>query len=207
MRIVLASSSPRRREILNLIGFKNFDVISAEVEEIKIYTLADVKKNALLKALDVEKKLSKGENFLIIAADTAVFLENKFLGKPASREEAKGMLRALSGRWHTVYTAVAVVLREGKHRRLRAKLFSSRVKFKKLSPAEIDWYLKTGEPMDKAGAYGIQGYGAIFIEKISGDFFTVMGLPASGLYKMLVKLLGTERVLKLLSTPLGSLKS
>jgi septum formation protein len=200
MRIVLASSSPRRREILKLIGFKDFEVIPPKVGEIRVSKPSDVKFNALVKAKFVENLLKKQrEEGLIIASDTAVFLNGKFLGKPSSPQEAKKMLKNLSGNWHTVYTSLAVLkVDETGSVEKKLKLFSTRVKFKKLSNGEIDWYISTGEPLDKAGAYGIQGYGAIFIEKLVGDYFTVMGLPANGLYETLKELLGGEKVLKLL---------
>jgi len=194
MKVVLASSSPRRREILKLIGLKHFEVFSPEVEEIKVKKPFHVKLNALKKAKAAARHF---ENALVIAADTAVFLNGRFLGKPKNAEEARRMLAALSGRWHTVYTGVALLLK-AKGLKKRLSIFSARVKFSKLSAEEIDWYLSTGEPLDKAGAYGIQGKGALFVEAIRGDFFTVMGLPASGLYKMLKELLGQEGALSLL---------
>jgi len=200
MRIVLASSSPRRREILNLIGLKDFEIIPPKVDEIKVSKPNDVKFNALVKAKFVADLFKKQrQNVLIIASDTAVFLKNKFLEKPSSVEEAKSMLRNLSGNWHTVYTSLAVLkLNESGKLEKRLRLYSTRVKFKKLTEREIDWYISTGEPLDKAGAYGIQGYGAIFIEKLVGDYFTVMGLPANGLYETLKELLGEGKVLELL---------
>jgi septum formation protein len=186
---------------LELIGLRNFEVVPPEVREIRVKKPHDVKLNALLKAKAVADGLKRrGEEAIVIASDTAVFLDGKFLGKPATPEEARRMLKTLSGRWHSVYTALAV-LRVDKTGKVdkRLKLYSTRVKFKKLSDREIDWYLSTGEPMDKAGAYGIQGYGAIFVEKLSGDYFTVMGLPAHGLYETLRELLGEEEVLNLLN--------
>ena len=200
MRIVLASSSPRRREILNLIGLKDFEIIPPKVDEIKVSKPNDVKFNALVKAKFVADLFKKQrQNVLIIASDTAVFLKNKFLEKPSSVEEAKSMLRNLSGNWHTVYTSLAVLkLNESGKLEKRLRLYSTRVKFKKLTEREIDWYISTGEPLDKAGAYGIQGYGAIFIEKLVGDYFTVMGLPANGLYETLRELLGEGKILELL---------
>jgi len=200
MKVILASSSPRRRQILELIGLKDFEVIPPEVSEIKVKKPHDVKLNALAKAKFVENLLkNQKEEGLVIASDTAVFLNGRFLGKPSSVEEAKRMLKSLSGNWHTVYTSLAVlkVDKTGKVDK-RLKLHSTRVKFRKLSDREIDWYIATGEPLDKAGAYGIQGYGAIFVEKLVGDYFTVMGLPAAGLYEALKELLGEEEVLKLL---------
>ena len=197
LHAILASTSPRRREILNLCGFRNFEVIPPTAKEIKVKKPSDVKLNALLKGKSVLKKLPEGE-FLIIASDTAVFVNGKFLGKPNDTQEAKEMLRTLSGNWHTVYTSIAVVYKTPKGVLIKTNLDRSRVKFKKLTSEEIDWYISTGEPLDKAGAYGIQGYGALFIEKIVGDYFTVMGLSPNKLYKLLLELLGEEEVFKLL---------
>lgn len=184
---------------MNLIGLKHFEVLPPSHAELKVNSPKDVKTNAILKAKSVEKRLSRKGEYLIIASDTAVFIEQEFLGKPKDRDEAKQMLATLSGNWHTVYTAIAVIYRNSKQRILKTNLDSARVKFKELSDEEIEWYLSTGEPYDKAGAYGIQGFGAIFIEKIAGDYFTVMGMSPSKLYKLLVNILGKERTLKLLS--------
>ncbi len=200
MRVVLASTSPRRREILKTVGLENFEVVSPKASEIEVKKPHHVKLNALKKARSVEEIL-KG-NFLVVAADTAVFLDGEFLGKPKSRVEAKKMLEKLSGRWHTVYTALAVSLRLGGKTKRRVKNFSSRVKFRRLTQREIEAYISTGEPLDKAGAYGVQGFGALFVEEIRGDFFTVMGLPASGLYGILKELLG-GRALKLFFRSVG----
>jgi septum formation protein len=199
MRIILASSSPRRREILRLIGLKNFEVLPPGCPELRVKSPADVRRNAVLKARCVEKNLAHRGEYLIVASDTAVFVNRQFLGKPKDSQEARLMLKTLSGRWHTVYTSLAVVYRNSRRRVLKTDLNPARVKFKNLSAEEIEWYLSTGEPYDKAGAYGIQGLGAIFIEKIKGDYFTVMGLSPSRLYKLLTDILGRKRTLQLLS--------
>ncbi len=199
MEVILASSSPRRRQILNLIGLKDFKVVPPKGREVKVRKPSDVRKNALLKGESVLKGLPKVGKYLVIASDTAVFINGRFLGKPSSPQEAREMLKTLSGNWHTVYTSIGVFLKEGSRVRKKLILDRARVKFKKLSDGEIDWYISTGEPLDKAGAYGIQGYGAIFVEKIVGDYFTVMGMSPNKLYRLLVELLGEERVLKLLN--------
>ncbi|MFN7066083.1 MAG: Maf family protein, partial [Aquificaceae bacterium] len=117
----------------------------------------------------------------VIGADTLVVLDKRILGKPKEEQEAKDMLRDLSGRWHRVITAVCVISPKGKvHFHDIAW-----VKFRKIEEEEIEEYIKTGEPMDKAGAYAVQGVGAKFVEKIKGDFYTVMGLPASKTYRVL----------------------
>jgi len=198
MEVVLASSSPRRREILKLIGLKDFEVIPPQVGEPPIRTPSDVVKNALLKGKAVLKKLPKKGEWLVVASDTAVFVDGRFFGKPSDVGEARRMLKTLSGRWHTVYTSINVFHRKDGVMKKVSDLDRALVKFKRLSDREIDWYISTGEPMDKAGAYGIQGYGAIFVERIKGDYFTVMGLSPHRLYEALVRLLGREKALKLL---------
>lgn len=199
MEVILASNSPRRKQILELIGLKDFKIIPPRCREVKVKTSSDVKKNALLKGKAVLKKLPKKGDFLVISSDTAVFINGQFLGKPSSKSEAKEMLKTLSGKTHIVYTAIAVFLKKGNILRKKLILDRSKVKFKDLTPREIDWYISTGEPLDKAGAYGIQGLGAIFIEKIIGDYFTVMGISPNKLYRALTELLGEEKVLKLLN--------
>ena len=201
MKVILASSSPRRKEILNLIGLKDFEIYPPRVREVVVKAPSDVKTNALRKAKWVYKRLKpfKGEEILIIASDTAVFANGTFLGKPKSIKEARKFLKLLSGRWHTVYTTVAVIYRKPLKVARKITLSRTDVKFKPLTEKEIDWYISTGEPLDKAGAYGIQGYGAVFIEKLKGDYFTVMGLPAKELYSSLKSLIGLEKTLKLLS--------
>lgn len=181
MGIVLASASPRRRELLEMLGVKGFKVIPADVDE-DIQDLQPdetVKQIARAKARKVS--LESAEEDLIIAADTLVFYGGRALGKPTSTDAAKEMLKSLSGNRHTVYTGVAI-LQGG-----REMTFAEQtdVFFRPLSEAEIDDYIKTGEPMDKAGAYGAQGRGAVFIERIEGDFFNVMGLPLCRLVTML----------------------
>ncbi len=201
MRIILASSSPRRREILNLIGLKSFEVYPPRVKEIVPKTPFDVKTNALKKAKWVYKRLKpfKTKELLVIASDTAVFVNGQFLGKPKNAKEAKKFLKYLSNRWHTVYTALAVIYRKPLKVSRKLTLSKTEVKFKPLTEKEIDWYISTGEPLDKAGAYGIQGYGAIFIEELRGDYFTVMGLPVKELYETLKELLNMQKTLQLLN--------
>lgn len=173
MGVVLASSSPRRRELLEMLGVTEYEIIPAQVDE----TLPDLSPEeaviylARLKARTVADSCPPDR--LVIAADTLVFLDGEALGKPESTAEAKAMLRRLSGRQHTVYTGVAVMEND------RALAFAEKtdVFFRELEDVEIDAYIKTGEPMDKAGAYGAQGRGAVFIRRIDGDFFNVMGLP------------------------------
>lgn len=180
LRILLASSSPRRREILSMVGLP-FRVVKTTVEEnLSASPLETAIKNAENKVLSV--KYEQKSNEIGLAADTIVVLDEKILGKPENENEAKEFLKQLSGRWHTVITGFSLLFPSGK---LVRSYEESRVKFKRLSLSEIKWYISTGEPADKAGAYGIQGIGALFIEKIDGDFFNIMGLPISRIYDIL----------------------
>jgi septum formation protein len=179
VKLALISSSPRRREILELTGF-NFRVLKVSVEEREFGTPYETAvKNAENKVLSARELLEPGE--VALAADTIVVLDGKVLGKPKSEEEAVEFLKKLSGRWHQVITGFSLLIRG----RLVSSYEEARVKFKRLSLREIVWYVSTGEPLDKAGAYGVQGRGALFIERIEGDFFTVMGLPISRIYDIL----------------------
>ncbi len=181
MRLILASSSPRRKEILEKIGVE-FEVVPSKVEEKPVGDpITTARRLSFLKAFDVWKK---NKDALVIGADTLVFLEGFVLGKPRNEEEAVRMLRLLSGRWHKVVTAVSFV---GKNVRKTVHDIA-RVKFRKLSEEEIRSYVSTGEPLDKAGAYGVQGYGATVVERIEGNFFTVMGLPIVKVYEVLKSL-------------------
>ena len=120
----------------------------------------------------------------VLGADTVVYQHGKVLGKPKDQADAKAMLRSLSGAWHTVYTGVCVITPDGK---ADVRFDASRVQFVPLTDADIDWYIATGEPMDKAGAYGIQEMGALFVSHIEGDFYAVMGLPLCRLAQVLPK--------------------
>lgn len=185
MKIILASQSPRRQELLKNLGITDFSVIPAKGEEQLISGLTPedaVCAIALGKAREVAS--SQGNDAVIIAADTLVFLDGKPLGKPADSDDAAKMLRSLSGRDHLVMTGVAVIYGSKEI----AECESTRVFFRRITEDEITRYIDSGEPMDKAGAYGIQGLGSIFIPRIEGDYFNVMGLPVSRLYSMLEKM-------------------
>jgi len=180
-KIILASQSPRRRELLSRMGITRFEIIPARGEE----RAAPGRPAGLLvedlarqKAAEVA---AQAPGAIVIAADTVVALDGRVLGKPRSKAEAAQMLEALSGREHTVYTGVAV-RQDGRELVQRE---AAQVRFRPLSRQEIDAYIATGEPMDKAGAYGVQGYGCLFVEGIVGDYYTVMGLPVCRLGRML----------------------
>jgi len=173
MDIILASQSPRRRELLSQMGL-TYRVEAADIDEHMDRALPP---DALVEAISAEKAAAvariEGAGPLIIAADTVVVLDGAVLGKPRDEHDARAMLERLSGREHQVYTGFTV--RQGKEILTRSE--RTDVRFRALSEAEIRAYAATGEPMDKAGAYGIQGLGALLVEGIRGDYFNVMGLP------------------------------
>lgn len=179
--MILASQSPRRRELLGLIT-DSFTVIPAKGEEnIPDGTPARtaVELLAQQKAREIAAQYSTE---LIIAADTVVCCDGEIMGKPRSTQHAEEMLRRLSGRVHEVYTGVCVIFPDG-----NARVFSeeTQVSFYELSDDDIAQYIATGEPMDKAGAYGIQGKGALLVKEIKGDYYNVMGLPVARLARLL----------------------
>lgn len=184
--VILASASPRRKELLANMGI-DFSVVVSDADE----SAADsnvppgiyVQQLSLLKAVAVAEKVINNKNALIIAADTVVVNENKILGKPENEQEAFKMLSELSGKTHQVYTGFCVL--RAKDAYTVCKHVCTEVTFKKLSDQQITDYIKTKEPMDKAGAYGIQGLGAMLVEKINGDYFNVVGLPVSALADIL----------------------
>lgn len=185
-RIVLASQSPRRRELLRLIGIPH-DVAPADIDETQLpdeSPTAHAERLAREKALTIAKAMPDA---VVIGSDTIVVLDGVVLGKPIDDADAARMLRLLSGRTHTVHTAVAIARGD----RVVAALESVEVTFRPLSDAQIASYVATREPMDKAGAYGIQGYGATIVERVHGDFFAVMGL-ALGVVVELLRALGVH---------------
>ena len=180
LRVVLASQSPRRRDLLSLIGIAH-TVQPADIDETVRpgeHALACVERLARTKAKAIA---ALDPSAIVIGADTVVVTDDHILNKPLDAAEAQAMLRALQGRTHLVYTAVCVVRGD----RLAAGVEPVRVHFRPLADTEIDDYIATGEPKDKAGAYGIQGFGATIVEWIEGDFFAVMGLPLVRLIRLL----------------------
>ncbi|HEY4733051.1 MAG: Maf family protein [Gemmatimonadaceae bacterium] len=175
-RVVLASASPRRRQLLDLIGIAH-EVRPADIDETMRPREAPRRHAERLAREKATKIATRDPDLITIGADTVVVINRKVLGKPRDRAEAVRMLSELSGREHTVITAVAVA----RGKKLRSAIEEVRVKFRRLRDDEIEAYVATGEPMDKAGAYGIQGYGATIVECIDGDYFAVMGLPLTRL--------------------------
>ena len=182
MQLILASGSPRRRELLSLFGIP-FTVRAADIDETmdpEKPPFDEVARVSRLKALAI----SRDETDMVIAADTIVVCEGKVLGKPRSEAQAADMLRLLSGRDHQVMTGCTVLY--GSRQETFTEVTS--LHFRRLSEKEIEKYVRSGEPMDKAGAYGIQGGAALFCEKLEGDYYNVMGLPVCRLYETLCRM-------------------
>ena len=181
-KLILASRSPRRAEILRSVGWP-FEVSVAGVDETPLNHEppdAYVRRLSIAKAEAVAATLNEG---LVLGADTTVVIDNQILSQPIDDDDARRMLKMLSGRWHEVLTAVALVRASNKSE-TKVGLETTRVRFAAVSDAEIEWYVSSGEPLDKAGAYGIQEKAALFIEQIQGDYFNVMGLPIRLVYKL-----------------------
>ncbi|WP_069997964.1 Maf family protein [Cellulosilyticum sp. I15G10I2] len=189
--VLLASSSPRRQELMQLLDIA-FEIVVKPIEE-KIEE--DLSPAENVKYLAFKKAAAVAQDYpeaLVIGCDTVVVLNDRIIGKPKNPEDAKRILKALSGKAHYVCTGVAII-------NIKEKLEicfceTTNVKMKDLTTDEIDDYIATDEPLDKAGAYGIQGKGAIYIEQISGDYYNVVGLPLNRLYKELIKLNTYQRI-------------
>jgi septum formation protein len=184
--LILASASPRRRELLGGLGLR-FETRSADVdetphpgEEAEAYVVRLAREKAAAVARPGE---------LVLAADTTVVVDGEILGKPLDAEDARRMLRQLAGREHEVLTGIALAEpNDGDEGRIAARADLSRVRMAPLTDEEIDWYVATGEPMDKAGAYGIQGLGSLFVEAVDGNYTNVVGLPIPAVYKLFAEL-------------------
>lgn len=182
MKIILASASPRRKELLAQLGIE-FEILVSDVEEV----ITETEPNRVVEELSMQKaeavfRQTEGD-VMVIGADTVVAMEGAILGKPRDEEHAKEMLRQLQAKEHCVYTGVTLYVRKGENEFRNTFSECTHVKFYPMTDGEIKWYVETREPMDKAGAYGIQGLGARFVEKISGDYNNVVGLPIARLYQ------------------------
>lgn len=184
-KLILASGSPRRGEILKAVGWPFETQVAGidETVEIGEDPVTYVKRLALGKASAVAGKV---ERAIVLGADTTVVVDGELLGQPIDNDDAKRMLRLLSGKWHEVLTGVALIS-VGSAQSLVSHE-KTRVRFAEMSQAEIDWYVSTGEPGGKAGAYGVQGRAALFIEVIDGDYFNIVGLPIRLVYKLMSQL-------------------
>ena len=172
--LILASKSPRRRELLTMAGLA-YECIPSQVEEHVPAGTPAGQIPVILSAQKAEDVFASHPDALVIGADTVVAVDDLVLGKPKDAAEAAAMLRTLSGKTHTVYTGVTLRDKNG----TESFCSGSKVTFYELTEQEIAWYVETGEPMDKAGAYGIQGHGCILVKHIEGDFFTIVGLPVA----------------------------
>ncbi|MDA1080854.1 MAG: Maf family protein [Gemmatimonadetes bacterium] len=170
-QVILASASPRRRDLLTLVGIAH-EVRPADLDESRFADEAPPVYAERLARAKASAVATVAPDAVVIGADTIVVVDGAVLGKPTNEEDAAGMLRALSGRVHSVFTAVAVA-RGGA---IASEVEKVQVTIRRLSDDEIRAYIATGEPMDKAGAYGIQGFGATIVERVEGDYFSVMGL-------------------------------
>lgn len=181
-KIVLASASPRRQELLQRIGITDFTVRVPDADESYDPSLSP---QDIVCHISRQKSLAlpSAEDEIVITADTMVFLDDARLGKPVDEDDALRMLTALQGRCHTVRTGVTV--RQGDH--ILTESETTEVWFRSASESELRAYIATKEPMDKAGAYGVQGRGALLVERLNGDFFNVMGLPVLRLSQMLTR--------------------
>ncbi|HEX7151133.1 MAG TPA: Maf family protein [Thermoanaerobaculia bacterium] len=182
MKFILASASPRRRELLASIGL-DFDVLPSHVPEVRADGEAPEEYVARLSRDKAAALAQEHPSRWVIAADTTVLLGEQLLEKPVDEADARRMLKTIAGQTHIVYTGVTLVNLERKHHETRVA--ESEVRMLPLSDDEIAWYVSTGEPMDKAGAYAVQGIGAMFIESIHGSYTNVVGLPLATLFQML----------------------
>ena len=182
-RLILASQSPRRRALLEQIGVPQFDILVPDADESYDPTLTpqEIVCSICRKKAEAALVLANDPEAIIITADTMVFLDGMRLGKPKDEADATQMLRSLSGCTHTVCTGVSVARGE----RIETQAETTAVTFRTLTDAEIAAYIASGDPMDKAGSYGIQGKPALFVSGIEGDYFNVMGLPLHRLGQML----------------------
>jgi len=181
-KIILASASPRRKEILANTGLK-FTVCESNYEEDLAMSRKPRALSRFLSRKKAEDVVRKYSDAVVIAADTFIVYKGNLLGKPSSPNDARRMLKMLSGKVHAVVTGFTIIDSKSKNKVSRS--IETKVHFKKLALAEINAYVRSGEPLDKAGAYAIQGLGSVFIEKIEGDYFNVVGLPISALAESL----------------------
>ena len=181
-KLVLASGSPRRAEILERAGWPH-EIIVAGIDETLLPNEAAAAYVQRLARSKAEKVASGLDHGLVLGADTTVVVANQILGQPVDEADAKRMLDLLNAKWHEVLTGVALVRVGGD---TRVAYETTRVRFAEMSDDEIDWYISTGEPFGKAGAYGIQGKASLFIEEIEGDYFNIMGLPIRLVYELSV---------------------
>jgi len=186
-KLILASASPRRAEILTAVGWQ-FEKEVADVDETEFSGEKPEDYVQRLAKAKAETVAANHENALVLGADTIVVIENKIVGKPKGFEDARRMLQMLSGNWHEVLTGIALIRVSAGNSEIKVDLQKTRVKFAKLNDSEIKFLIEKGEPLDKAGAYAVQAQAALFIEEIEGDYWNVVGLPVNLVYESLKKL-------------------
>lgn len=179
-KLILASQSPRRRELISLLNLP-FQVVPSEIEEVFDDSLSIEDNLINIAKTKAEEVFAKYPETTVIGGDTIVVYQNEILQKPIDEADAKNMLRKLSGNTHEVWTAVS--MRSSKH--AEDMIIKAEVSFYDINDEEINKYIALGEPMDKAGSYNIDGYGALFIKEVKGDYFAVMGLPIASVYQQL----------------------
>ena len=182
MELILASQSPRRHEIMDFMGLSYQTEVCTEPEQIPA-GLSIPETVMHLAHQKAQFALHMHPDACVIGADTIVDLDGEIIGKPKSPEDAIRTLKRMQGRAHTVYTGLAVLKKDYED----VRFVTTRVRFRPMSDKEIRWYVSTGDPLDKAGSYGAQGLGSVFVESIEGNYFNVIGLPAPVLYEMLLK--------------------
>lgn len=185
-KLILASKSPRRAEILRAVGWR-FESIAANIDETREQdedAVSYVKRLAKTKA---EKIRAHVVNGTVLGADTTVVVNGEILEQPHDADDARRMLYLLNNKWHEVLTGVALISDGNGNDSVLVDHELTRVRFGEMSDAEIDWYISTGEPFGKAGAYGIQGHAALFIEEVQGDYFNIVGLPIRLVYELVNK--------------------
>ncbi len=182
--LILASGSPRRAEILNFVGW-SFEKLVPDVDESIVAGESAAKYVERLSREKGNAIAGQLENGLVLAADTTVVVDEEILGKPIDEEDARRMLRMLSGKWHQVLTGVSLIKVENGEREISTARQETGVKFAALNEADIDFLVEYGSPLDKAGAYAVQAQAALFIEEIRGDYWNVVGLPVNLVYKMI----------------------
>ncbi len=186
-KLILASGSPRRAEILTAVGWE-FEKQVADVDETEFSGEKPEDYVQRLARTKAETVAANYKNALVLGADTIVVIDNQIVGKPKDFEDARRMLRMLSGNWHEVLTGIALVKVAEGNFETKVDLQRTRVKFAEMNDEEIEFLIEKGEPLDKAGAYAVQAQAALFIEEITGDYWNVVGLPVNLVYESLKKL-------------------
>lgn len=186
-KIILASASPRRAEILKSVGWE-FEKNAADIDESEHEGEQAIDYVRRLATEKAKKVASNYDNALVLGADTTVVLNGQIIGKPTNLSQARSMLELLSGKWHEVLTAVAIIKKRGSQSQIVSGVEKTNVKFAIMSDQEINFLVNEGNPLDKAGAYAVQAQAALFIERIEGDYWNVVGLPIRLVYCLIRKL-------------------